>query len=134
MAIRLGVIGLGNIGLQHIQHIRSGSVSGCEIAAVCSRALHPIAEELGVSHFSDYRQLIASGSCDAVLVATPTFTHMEIGRHALQAGLHVLMEKPMGLSMQEGEHLLAASTSNQVFALMCCIRPGKRSAAQLLPE
>lgn len=116
--LRLGIIGLGNIALQHIRHISSGSVPGCSITAVCSRNPHSIADELGVSHFSDFRQLVDSGRCDAVLIATPTFTHLETGLYALNAGLHVLMEKPIGLSVQEGERLLSARGDGQVFALM----------------
>lgn len=116
--IRLGIVGLGNIALQHIRHIRSGSAPGCLIGAVCSRQPHPVAEELGVPHFTDYRQMIAAGVCDAVLVATPTFNHLETGLAALDAGLHVLMEKPLGLSVAEGQRLLAACGPGQVFALM----------------
>ncbi len=116
--IRLGVIGLGNIARQHIQNIVSGEVSGCQLAALCSRTAHPLASELGVPHFQDYRELIGSGCCDAVLIATPTFTHMETGICALEAGLHVLMEKPIGLSVGEGERLLRACSQEQIFALM----------------
>lgn len=72
---------------------------------------------MGCPHFSDYTQLVASGTCDAVLVATPTFTHFEIGACALRAGLHVMMEKPIGLSFYEGEQLLVLQQPGQMFAL-----------------
>lgn len=116
--VRLGVIGLGNIAKQHIDNIRSGRVADCVLNAVCSR--HPGAPDIapGVPHFDDHRKLIDSGSCDAVLVATPTFTHHEVGAYALRAGLHVMMEKPIGLSLREGEDLLALQQPGQVFALM----------------
>jgi predicted dehydrogenase len=113
--VRLGVIGLGNIARQHIQNIRSGEVANCRLAAVCSRQPGDAA---GAPHFTDYRELLGSGLCDAVLIATPTFSHYEIGAAALQAGLHVMMEKPLGLSVQEGEKLLAQQRPQQVFALM----------------
>ncbi|GAB3273533.1 Gfo/Idh/MocA family protein [Parahaliea aestuarii] len=116
--IRLGVIGLGNIAQQHIQHIQSGLVPGCRVAAVCSRNPHPLAAELGVPHFGDYRELVDAGVCDAVLIATPTFAHLDSGCYSLAAGLHVLMEKPLGLSLAEGGQLLAARAPGQVFALM----------------
>ncbi|MEH6582540.1 MAG: Gfo/Idh/MocA family oxidoreductase [Halioglobus sp.] len=116
--VKLGVIGLGNIGRQHIAHVQSGAVDNCVIAALASRGSDSLAAELGVPHFTDYRELIDSGSCDAVLIATPTMSHREIGLHALAAGLHVLMEKPIGLSVAEGEELLAAAGQGQVFALM----------------
>jgi len=117
-SVRLGIIGLGNIARQHIGHITGGEVPQCRIEALCSRQVHPLAAELGVPHFDDYRALIDSGLCDAVLVATPTFTHLQTGEYALRAGLHLLMEKPIGLSVEEGERLLAANTGAQVFAVM----------------
>lgn len=116
--VRLGVIGLGNIARQHIDNLRSGQTTGCMLAAVCSRQPTDLAAELGVPHFTEYSELVHSGLCDAVLVATPTFTHFETGVCALRAGLHVMMEKPLGLSTQEGEDLLALQRSGQVFALM----------------
>lgn len=116
--VRLGVIGLGNIAKQHIENIRGGAVADCTLSAVCSRQSDALDVAPGVPHFDDYRNLISSGTCDAVLVATPTFTHCEVGICALQAGLHVMMEKPIGLSVREGEDLLALQTAGQVFALM----------------
>lgn len=59
-----------------------------------------------------------SGLCDAVLVATPTLSHGDIGSYALDKGLHVLMEKPLGRSLAEAEQLLARAAPGQVFALM----------------
>ncbi|NCF74248.1 MAG: Gfo/Idh/MocA family oxidoreductase [Gammaproteobacteria bacterium] len=116
--VRLGVIGLGNIAKQHIDNVRSGQVADCEIAALCSRSPSELATEIDVPHFTDYRELIASGHCDAVLVATPTFSHFDIGAAALEAGLHVMMEKPIGMSVKEGEDLLALQPDGQIFALM----------------
>lgn len=116
--VRLGIIGLGNIGLQHIQHIQT-AVTGCEITALCSRQPKRIAGLESVQHFSDYRQLMDSGLVDAVLIATPTMAHFEQASYALAKGLHLLMEKPIGLSCYEGEQLVAQHRQKQtVFALM----------------
>lgn len=116
--VRLGVIGLGNIAQQHINNIVSGQVEGCELTALCARQPTELAVQLGVTHFTDYRELIASKLCDAVLIATPTFHHFEVGAAALRAGLHVMMEKPLGLSVAEGEQLLDLQEEAQIFALM----------------
>ena len=116
--VRLGVIGLGNIARQHIDNIQQGLVAACQIAALCSRQPDELAGQLGVPHYRDFEELISSGTCDAVLVATPTCSHFEIGAAALQAGLHLMMEKPIGLSVREGEDLLALQGDDQVFALM----------------
>jgi predicted dehydrogenase len=116
--VRLGVIGLGNIARQHIENLQTGKVEDCVLTAICSRQSTALASEWNVPHFSDYKALIDSGTVDAVLVATPTFTHFETGAYALRAGLHVMMEKPIGLSTREGEELLALQQPGQVFALM----------------
>ena len=116
--VRLGMIGLGNIARQHIENVRSGQVDDCVLGAICSPAADPLAAELDVPHFTDLAALAGSGSCDAVLIATPTFNHAAAGAAALQAGLHVMMEKPIGLSVQEGEQLLALQAGDQVFGLM----------------
>jgi predicted dehydrogenase len=116
--IQLGVIGLGNIAQQHIQHISQQLVPHCRVSALCSRQPSSLAATLEIDHFTSYQALIDSGLCNAVLIATPTYSHAEIGAYALQAGLHVLMEKPIGLSILEGEQLLALQGKTQVFALM----------------
>lgn len=114
--VRLGVVGLGNIGRQHIKNIQQ-FVSGCELSAICARKRVDIPGAENAQFFSDYQAMIDSGVIDAVLIATPTMAHLTQGLYALQRGLHVLMEKPIGLSIQEGEQLLDASGSH-VFALM----------------
>jgi len=138
VAVRLGIVGLGNIGRQHIENITDGRVKGCTLAAVSSRQSGGLDDKLGVAHFTDYRDMVASDLCDAVLVATPTFNHAEIGANVLRAGLHLMMEKPIGLSVQEGRGLIDLQRPGQVFALMLnqrtdplfldmrkCIRQGK---------
>ena len=116
--LRLGVAGLGNIARQHIDNILGGEAGDCRLAATCSRNPSEFAAGLGVPHFRTLPALIDSGLCDAVLVATPTFNHLEAGSAVLAAGLHLMMEKPLGLSIAEGEQLLALQREDQVFALM----------------
>lgn len=116
--IRLGVIGLGNIARQHIANIGSGQAGPFKITAICSRHPDDYVRSLGVQHFAKQAELVASGLCDAVLIATPTCDHFHAGKLALQAGLHVMLEKPIGLSIAEGEQLLALQGGEQVFALM----------------
>ncbi|MEP5569381.1 MAG: Gfo/Idh/MocA family oxidoreductase [Halioglobus sp.] len=116
--VRLGVIGLGNIAQQHIENVTSGAAGRCQLTALCSRSPSELANKYEVQHFAKPLELIQSGLCDAVLVATPTFNHCEVGLQVLEAGLHLMMEKPLGLSIAEGERLVRAQQDSQVFALM----------------
>jgi predicted dehydrogenase len=116
--LRVGVVGLGNIGRQHIARIQGGAVQGATLSAVAARNPPAGLNAPGAAVFSDYRELADSGLCDAVIVATPTMSHAEIGRYVLERGLHLMLEKPMGLSLGEAESLLAAAGSEQVFAVM----------------
>ena len=116
--VRIGVIGLGNIAKQHIDNIVKGAVQHCELTAISSRNGSELATELSVHHFSDYRALCDSGLVDAVIIATPTMAHFAMAKYALESKLHVMLEKPMGLSSFEGEALLQYADDNTVFALM----------------
>lgn len=116
--IRLGVIGLGNIAKQHIANITSGAVEHCQLTAIFSRSQSDLAQELGINHYSEYQALCDSGDVDAVLIATPTMSHYEIAAYTLARDIHVMLEKPMGLSALEGEQLAKLPKPGTVFAVM----------------
>lgn len=116
--IHIGVIGLGNIAQQHIQNVTSGAILNCKVTALCARNDTGQAKELGATHFTQYQALIDSGKVDVVLIATPTLSHFEIAKYALEKGLHVMLEKPIGLSSWEGEELVKLAPENCQFALM----------------
>lgn len=113
------MIGLGNMGRSHCNNLLAGKVPGCELAAVCDldpEAMKPYKDLPG---FTDSKELIRSGAVDAVLVATPHYSHTTIGIDALQQGLHVLVEKPLSVHKADCERLIAAHKSKkQVFAAM----------------
>lgn len=118
IVVKLGVIGLGNIAKQHIENILSGEVRQCQIVAVCSRQKTSFSDDISVDHFTNYKALIDSGLVDAVLIASPTYSHFDIAQYALQRKLHVMLEKPIGLSSFEGEQLLQIGDPTIKFSLM----------------
>ena len=120
-AVRIGIVGLGNIGRQHAKLLSGGGVEGAELAAVCARGDDsgaPFGVPYGVPCFTDPEALFDSGVVDAVLIATPTQTHPEIGRAALKRGLHVLMEKPLAMSADQAWDLVSAAPERVQFAVM----------------
>jgi predicted dehydrogenase len=103
--MRTAVIGVGYLGRFHAQ--KYAQLPGSELAAVADpneSARTALAAELGVPAFADYRELL--GRVDAVSIVTPTQTHFSIARDFLEAGAHVLVEKPMTVGVEEAARLI----------------------------
>ena len=121
--IRMGVIGIGNMGSAHVTRITNGEVNGMVLTAVCDideKKRIAAAEALpDVKVFEKYEDLICSGLCDAVIIATPHYFHPEIAICAFEHGLHVLSEKPAGVYTAQVEpEIAAAKASGKVFGIM----------------
>lgn len=120
--VKLGIIGIGNMGTTHIKSILAGE-SGSElqlVAAADRRApRREWASKLGLTVFEEGTALIDSGLCDAVLIAVPHYQHPQLAIRAFEKGLHVLCEKPAGVyTAQVREMNAAAAASGKVFAMM----------------
>jgi predicted dehydrogenase len=117
--VRLGVIGLGNMGRAHAWSLQNGKIANARLAAVCDVSAENVAAYPGAKAFADTASLIGSGEVDAVLIATPHYSHTTIGIEALDAGLHVLVEKPISVHKADCERLIAAyKPGRQIFAAM----------------
>src|SRR5882724_157911 len=104
--IRAAVIGVGYLGRFHAQ--KYAQAAGCELVAVADsrpEAREALAAELKTRAVSDYRTLL--GSVDAVSVVTPTPAHFAIARDFLEAGAHVLVEKPITDTAAQARELIA---------------------------
>jgi myo-inositol 2-dehydrogenase / D-chiro-inositol 1-dehydrogenase len=110
-ALRVGVIGAGAIGRLHSENLAMG-IAGTRlsgIADVNASAAQNLASRLGVTKvFTDYGQLLADPEIDAVVVATPPFLKKEITLAAAEMKKHVFCEKPMTLSLEEAEVMIAS--------------------------
>jgi predicted dehydrogenase len=122
--VRLGLVGLGNMGKTHRSNLRAGKVKGLELTAICDmpQALPEPVE--GEHQFTDVQEMIKSGTIDAILIATPHFSHTTIGVAALEAGLHVCVEKPLSVHKADCERLIAAHQKNPklIFSAMFQMR------------
>ena len=121
--VRLAIVGFGNMGSAHAACVHSGKIQGLRLAAVCdiSEVRRTLCREKypDVPVFSDAREMFASGLADAALVAVPHRLHAEIGIQAIQAGLHLLSEKPLDARLSRARQLVdAANASDRVFAIM----------------
>lgn len=121
--IRVGVIGIGNMGTAHAACLQKGAVDGLSLAAVCDcnpqkRAVC-VEKFPSVPFFDDWQQLIAAKAVDAVIIATPHRFHAHIAQAALEAGLHVMCEKPVDITVSAARRLNeAAAKSDRVFGIM----------------
>ena len=121
--IRVGIIGVGNIGSVHARTIYDGKIAGMELTALCDINLEKLdrlkVEYPGCKLFRDFKELIKSGEVDAVIVATQHRLHGEIGIKALETDLHVLSEKPADISVTVAKKLNEiAKKSGKVFGIM----------------
>ena len=121
--VRLGIVGIGNIGTAHAASVYGGHIPNATLAALCDndpkraeelRALYP-----DVPVVEDAEELFASGLVDAVVIATPHYSHPPLAIRAFACGLHVLSEKPIGVSCAKACEMVAtAKESGKVFAVM----------------
>ena len=122
-SLRMGVIGVGNIGTAHARSITTGEVPGMELAALCDAS--PTRRQAlqdafpGIPVFSEHRELLDSGLTDGVIIATPHYFHPPIAVDAFMSGQHVLSEKPAGVYTRQVRQMIeAARKSGRIFGIM----------------
>ena len=119
MSITVGVIGCGYWGPNLIRNFAENEAA--ELRWICdadTRRLEKVARRYPSARTApDFRELLADTRLDAVVIATPVATHYAFARAALEAGKHVLVEKPFTASVREAEELIALADRNRL-ALM----------------
>lgn len=122
--VRLGLVGLGNIGTSHSRYLRRGDVTRCDLVAACDVDPAKLDRFSDLKTFTDSRELIRSGEVDAILIGTPHYEHTTVGIDALDNGIHVLVEKPISVHKNDAQKLIEAHKRNpsQVFGVMFQMR------------
>ena len=119
-SVRLGVVGLGTMAQLHLKH--AAELKGVEVTAVCdasAESLEQASKKYKCPGFVSHKDMIAANACDAILIATPHYFHTSIGIDALEAGKHVLVEKPISVHKADCERLINAHANKDlVFAAM----------------
>ena len=106
--VKVGVIGIGNMGWHHarvLSLLRDADLIG--VADPDPERGHLATEQFGCRWFADYREMLSE--VEAVCIAVPTLLHHPVGLACLQAGLHVLIEKPIAASQDEATALINAA-------------------------
>jgi len=122
--VRVGVIGIGNMGSYHAKYIDNGEIYGAKLTAVCDInpnrlkwAKKNLSEDVAL--FDSIEALFESKCVDGVIIATPHYDHPPIAIEAFEHGLHVLIEKPAGVyTRQVREMNEVAESTDRVFGIM----------------
>ena len=113
MPTRVGVLGVGSLGFHHARILRE--VPGAEMAGVFDdnpERLAHVASELGVRAFRSREELLEN--VDAAVIAVPTTVHTEVALPAIDAGVHLLIEKPIAVTLDEAERIVDAAAAKKL--------------------
>ncbi|MGI6271044.1 MAG: Gfo/Idh/MocA family protein [Anaerohalosphaeraceae bacterium] len=149
--LRVGIVGFGFMGRMH--YAQWSARPDAEVVAICDanpnivedtkKAVGNIAGAADhvdfekIALYSDYNKFLAEAKCDVVSITLPTFLHPNFSIKALEAGLHVLCEKPMALTLDECQRMMdAAARTSKVLMIGHCVRfwPEYAATRQLVAE
>ncbi len=121
--VRLGIVGLGNMGGAHAKSILANKINRCVLGAICDTDPARFKDYPNLPQFASHKKLLKSDLVDAILIATPHYSHPPIGLAAFQAGIHVLSEKPLAVHKTDCERFIAGHAGTKlVFSEMFCQR------------
>ncbi|HKR61716.1 MAG TPA: DegT/DnrJ/EryC1/StrS family aminotransferase [Pyrinomonadaceae bacterium] len=118
--VRLGIIGVGVMGREHASVVAANpNLKLTAVADAFAKNARTVAGEFGCASFDTADELIKSGTVDAVVIATPHWQHGELAIAALKAGLHVICEKPLTVTVEQADEVLGvAAQSGGMFAVV----------------
>lgn len=121
--MKVGIVGVGNIGSAHLAAIAGGQIQGFALGALCDISEEKrteLAEKYPTTPiYADYKEMIKGGAVDTVIVSVPHILHAEIAGYALAHGMHTLVEKPVDIAVSRAAELNAiAEKSGKVFCIM----------------
>jgi predicted dehydrogenase len=119
--LKIGFLGIGAMGLSHVNQFHVKNAARSECVALCSRNKANIAKALALAPnatiFRDESELIHA-DLDAVVISTPNSTHAPLALEALKAGKHLFLEKPIGISPDECRAVLTAAEASDRVVLV----------------
>lgn len=121
--VRLGIVGIGNMGRSHFNNWLKGAMPEIEVTAVCdideSKFAYIREKVPDMPCFVNAGDMFRSGLLDAALIATPHYIHPDLAKDAMEAGLHVMSEKPAGVYTKQVRELIDfTKTSDKTYAIM----------------
>ncbi len=115
--LKFGLVGCGRIAVRHSDLLGSGEIEGCTLAAVCDIKLdraEKIGQKYNVPAYSDMHEMMASEDLDVVTVLTESGYHAQHVIELAQYKKHIVVEKPMALTLDDADAMIEACDKNQV--------------------
>lgn len=134
--VKVGVIGMGRFGELHAAAYKK--IDSVELTAVSSRKLghvNEMARKYGAKPYTDYQELLQDPDVDAVSISVPPGVQREIAVRAMQAGKHVLMEKPISVTLEDADAIVKTAKETGVVAMVGYVErfnPSLRRAKALI--
>lgn len=113
--VRLGIIGLGYIGKTHLRHsLKLDNARTIAVSDLSKKAMAK-AKDMGVKKtFSNYQLLLQDPDVDAVVIALPTYLHLQCAKQAAEAKKNIFLEKPIARNAEEAKEIISAAQKNSV--------------------
>ncbi|OYY65762.1 MAG: oxidoreductase [Burkholderiales bacterium 28-67-8] len=115
--IRFCIVGCGRIAKRHAELLGTGQINGASLVAVCDtdpERAKAYAERFGVPGFTSFDEMLGRSDIDVVSVLTPSGTHAELAIKAARSKRHVVVEKPMALTLEDADRMNACADENGV--------------------
>ena len=123
--VKIGIIGVGNMGSSHAGKFLNNEVAGAKLTALCDHDVENLKDyegKDGVALFSDSESFYKEADIDAVIIATPHYDHTPLTIAGFENNLHVLVEKPLAVHVNDAKKMIAAyenrSDKSKIFAEM----------------
>lgn len=119
MTMRVGVIGVGSMGRNHARVY--SELEGVELVGVADAdadIVESIATKCGCSSYTDFRALLDEAELDAVTIAVPTVEHLDVALEVIDRGVHLLIEKPISFSVEEGKEIIKAAAQKNLVLMI----------------
>lgn len=123
--MKYALIGCGRIA---INHVKAALNNGLEFVAVCDKKQknidillkkYQLEKDTSIRHYTDYKKMINENEVDLISIATESGIHAEIALYCINHGIHVIIEKPMAMNMEDAEEIIRLSEEKHVKVSAC---------------
>lgn len=123
--MKYALIGCGRISTNHIKSAINNKleiVAVCDIVPECMEKVlskYGLEKSVSIKRYTDYKKMILENEIELISIATESGSHAEIALYCIEHGIHVIIEKPMAMSLQDADEIIKQSEAKQVKVCAC---------------